>query len=407
MDSQIRFDALSRQTTRTGSGRTASRRVLVCACVLGALWGMAGCGKEEAPPPMASLAPAVMVEPVAVRDVVDRIEATGQLVAKAEATVAAQVAGEVTAIAVEEGDAVEAGQALLDIDPERRQLELADAEARLAEARASAAEARREVERIRGLRKRDAASQAQLDDVLTQLALARSRENGAEARLGLARRALEDATIRAPFSGLIARRHTNVGEYLGVGAPLFDLVALDPIEVEFTLPEVDSSRVAVGNRVTLRVAPYPSEEFTAEVTMVAPTIDPGTRTLRVKAQLANPDGRLRPGLFARVDVGVALREGVVMVSESAILQRAEGSVVYRLVEGNRVERLLVEPGVQEGEWVEVRSGLMPGDRVVVRGQRALVDGGVVSVRRRDGSVVGEPQVAAPAQPEQLAPGAGR
>lgn len=262
----------------------------------------AGCGGETAPPPVAEMAPPVMVEPVQVRDVVDRIEATGQLVAKAEATVAAQVAGEVTSIAVEEGDAVEAGQVLLEIDPERRQLEVADAEARLAEARASVAEAEREVERIRGLRKRDAASQAQLDDVLTQLALARSRENGADARLGLARRALQDATIRAPFAGLVGRRHTNVGEYLGVGSALFQLVALDPIEVEFTVPEVDSARIAIGNEVELTVAPYPGQRFTATVTVVAPTIDPSTRTLRVKAQLPNENGRLRPGLFARVEL---------------------------------------------------------------------------------------------------------
>jgi len=383
-----------------------SRRVVRAAAV-GLALTLAACSAEEPAAPAAATAPPVMVEPVQVRDVVDRIDATGQLVAKAEATVAAQVAGEVTSIAVEEGTAVERGQVLLEIDPERRQLELADAEARLAEARASVAEALREVERLRGLRRRDAVSQARLDDAVTQLALARSRENGAEARLGLARRALEDATIRAPFAGLVARRHANVGEYLGVAAPLFHLVALDPIEVEFTVPEIDSARVEVGNEVELRVAPYPSERFAAEVTAVSPTIDPSTRTLRVTAELPNPDAKLRPGLFAHVDVGVARRSGVVMVSEAAILQRAEGSVLYRLVDGNRVERLLIEPGIQRGEWVEVRSGLMPGDRVVVRGQRDLVDGISVSVRTRAGRAVGEPQVAAPARPDRLAPGAGR
>lgn len=396
MDSQSRTLTITRKLRR-----------LRAPLVLGLSLALAGCGAEQTPPPVASEAPPVMVEPVQVRDVVDRIEATGQLVAKAEATVAAQVAGEVTSIAVEEGDAVEAGQVLLEIDPERRQLELDEAEAGLAEARASIAEARREVDRIRGLRKRDAVSQSQLDGALTNLALARSRESSAEARLGLARRALEDATIRAPFAGLVARRHTNVGEYLGVGSPLFDVVALDPIEVEFSVPEVDSARVAVGNEVELRVAPYPSERFTAVVTVVSPTIDPSTRTLRVKAQLPNPESRLRPGLFAHVDVGVALRSGVVMVSESAILQRAEGSVLYRLVDGSRVERLIVEPGVQIGEWVEVRGGLVPGDRVVVRGQRGLVDGGSVSVRTREGRPVDEPQVATPSTPTRLAPGAGQ
>lgn len=371
---------------------------------------LVACGGDEVAPPAAQMAPPVMVETVQVRDVVDRIEATGQLVAKAEATVAAQVAGQVTSIAVEEGDPVEAGQVLLEIDPERRNLEVADAEARLTEARANVAESRREVDRIQGLRKRDAVSQAQLDEAQTGLALARSRESGAEAQLGLARRALADATIRAPFSGLVGRRHTNVGEYLSVGVPLFDLVALDPIEVEFSVPEVDSSRIAVGNAVEIGVVPFPDVRFPAVVTVVAPTIDPSTRTLRAKAQLDNADGRLRPGLFTHVDVGVARRSGVVMVTESAIVQRAEGSILYRLVEGNRVERLVVQPGTQEGEYIEVRGGLVPGDRVVVRGQRDLVDGGVVSIRTADGRPVDEPQVAAPshgAAVAPIAPGAGR
>jgi membrane fusion protein (multidrug efflux system) len=351
-----------------------------------------------------------MVETVLVRDIVDRIEATGQLVAKAEATVAAQVAGQVTSIAVEEGDAVEVDQVLLEIDPERRNLEVADAEARLSEARANVAEGKREVARIEGLRKRDAVSQAQVDEVRTRLALARSRESGAEAQLGLARRAQADATIRAPFSGLVARRHTNVGEYLSVGVPLFELVALEPIEVEFSLPEVDSARVAVGNQVEVGVVPYPGERFSARVTVVSPTIDPSTRTLRVKAELPNEGARLRPGLFAHVDVGVAHRKDVVMVSESAIVQRAEGSVLYRLVEGNRVERLVVEIGTQEGEYVEVRGGLRPDDRIVVRGQRDLVDGGVVSLRTPDGRPVDGPQVAVPSHRSgaaTVAPGAGR
>ncbi len=382
---------------------SAARSASMALCLGAAL---TACGGDEVAAPAADVAPRVMVEPVRVSDVVDRIEATGQLVAKAEATIASQVAGEVTSIAVEEGDAVEAGQVLLEIDPERRELELADAEARYAEARANVAEAKREVARISGLRERAAVSEARLDDAQTRFALARSRQRGAEARLGLARRALHDATIRAPFSGRVARRHANVGEYLGIAVPLFELVALDPIEVEFALAEVDSARVAVGNDVELQVAPYPSERFTARVTVVSPTIDPSTRTLRVTAELLNPGLRLRPGLFAHVDVGVARRSNVVMVSESAILQRAAGSILYRLVEGDRVERLLVEPGIQVGEFVEVRSGLVPGDRVVVRGQRELVDGIAVSVRTRDGRPIDEPQVAAPGGPTALAPGAG-
>ena len=136
----------------------------------------------------------------------------------------------------------------------------------------------------------------------------------------------------------------------------------------------------------MRVAPFPDEIFDASVTVISPTIDPVTRTLRVKAELPNPDGRLRPGLFARADLGVAERANVPMIPEDAVLQRSDGTVVFRLLDDDRVERVRIRTGVYRDGLVEVTEGLSPGDRVVVRGQTALIDGSIVSVRRRDGSL---------------------
>jgi membrane fusion protein (multidrug efflux system) len=213
--------------------------------------------------------------------------------------------------------------------------------------------------------------------------------------LGLAKRALEDSTVRAPFSGLIARRHVSVGEYLSIGSALFDLVALDPIEVEFTLAEIDSSKVAIGHPVKISIAPYPDEIFTATVSMISPTIDPRTRTLRVKAELPNPDGRIRPGLFAHTDLGVSERRNVIVVPDDAVVQRADGAVIFRLTAAGRVERRSVETGVRIEGRIEISSGLSPGDVVVVRGQARIDDGVAVSVRMADGSVPEFPAVVAP------------
>ncbi len=362
----------------------------VAAC----LFGLA-CSDETAKSTQSMEAPPVMVEPVMVRDVMDRITATGQLVAKAEATIAAQIPGQVTTISVEEGDAVFAGQILLEIDPQRRELELVSAEAQLNEASAQAVEAWRAMDRIQNLNRRDAASQARLDEARTALKLAHSRKSASEARLGLARRALSDASVSAPFSGLVARRNVSVGEYLSVGLPLFEIVTLDPIETEFSVAEVDSGLVLLGQDVELSLAPFPGERFAATVTMVSPTIDPRTRTLRVKAELPNGNGRLRPGLFAHIELGVSERSDVIMVPEEALLQRASGSVLFRIRSENRVEQVLVETGVYSEGWVEVRGDLYPGDRVVVRGQGNLLDGGAVSVRNRDGRPVDPNRVAAP------------
>jgi membrane fusion protein (multidrug efflux system) len=358
--------------------KTRIGAILFCGLLLQA------CGQDDSGSIAAVVRPPVMVVPVQQRDVVDRIRATGQLKAKAEATVAAQVKGQVTEIPVLEGEAVEGGAILLVIDPERRQLEVASAQAQLAEAQAELAVAKRNYDRTKRLSKGNVASEARLDEDRTRQSLARSAMTGAEARLGLAKRALEDSTVRAPFSGLIARRHVSVGEYLSIGTALFDLVALDPIEVEFTLAEIDSSKVAIGHSVEIAIAPYPDEVFSATVSMISPTIDPRTRTLRVKAGLPNPDGKIRPGLFAHIDLGVSERLGVIVVPDDAVVQRADGAVVFRLKGSDRVERRLVETGVRIDGHVEISSGLSPDDVVVIRGQTRIDDGVAVSVRMADG-----------------------
>jgi membrane fusion protein (multidrug efflux system) len=329
----------------------------------------------------------VVIANVEMRDLEERIEATGELVAKEHAQIASEVSGRITEILVDEGDAVEVSQVLLEIDPERRNLELASARAGFTEAEAARGEQGREFQRAKTLHEQGIASDAALDQTETALALARSRAEAARARVGVAERAVRDASVRAPFAGLIARREVSRGEYVNVGQPLFELVALDPVEVEFHLAERDSARVVVGQEVRVSVAPFPDETFHGIVSVVSPIIDARTRTLRVKAQIDNPDGRLRPGLFARADLGIAVREGVLLVPEEAILLRSDGSVVFRRGEGNRVERVMVETGGHHGNRVEIARGLTRGDQVVTRGQTGLVDDALVSPRNADGSPV--------------------
>jgi membrane fusion protein (multidrug efflux system) len=330
--------------------------------------------------------PPVAVEEVDLRTIEDRIEATGELPALEEANIAAEVPGRITSIAVAEGTRVEAGTVVLEIDRERRELELASAEAQLSEARANRAEQKRELDRMRTLHERNVTSRSRLDQAGTALALAQSRVDAAQAAVGVARRALRDSSVAVPFAGFVSRRLVSRGEFVNAGQALFELVALDPVEVELHLPEVDSGRVRLGQPVVVRVAPYPDEVFEATLTFVSPTIDSRTRTLRVKAELENPDGRLRPGLFARADLGVARREMVPMIREEAILQRADGSVAFRLLEEDRVERRRIRTGVHRDGWVEVIEGLGPEDLVVTRGQANLADGVRVAVHNQAPSV---------------------
>jgi RND family efflux transporter MFP subunit len=349
---------------------------------LAALVAALGCGEKASPDQ--ELARPVVVVPVTVSTVEERIEATGELDAKERAVVASEVDGVVTELAVDEGDPVAEGAMLLAVDPEKRALAVANVRAMHRDAQAALEEARREAARVRSLHGSGIASDAALDKAETGLSRAAARVEATRAELGVAERALRDAEVRAPFAGWIARRDVSRGEYVRPGQPLFELVALDPIEVEFSVAERDSARVAVGQKVEVRVAPYPEEAFTGEVTVIFPTLDARTRTLRVKAQIANGDGRLRPGLFARADLGVARREGALLVPEEAVLQRSDGEVLFLANPDDTVRRVVVKTGQQRAGKVEIVQGIDARDQVVVRGHAVLVDGAPIARRAPGG-----------------------
>lgn len=346
---------------------------------------LSGCPQNKQGSKIDMAKPVVAVSPT-VRDVEDRIDATGGLVAKEQAEVASEVAGQVTEVLVDEGEKVKEGQLLLSIDPQRRTLQLADAKAMLSEARAAQEEAARQRNRLKLLHAKGAISRAALDKARTSLDTASARLEASQARVGVAERALRDSNVRAPFAGLIARRKVSRGDFVRVAEPLFEIVELDPVEVEFHVAERDSARVAQGQSVAVRVAPYPNQVFQGTVTVISPVIDSRTRTLRVKALIPNPDGRLRPGLFARVDLGVALRIGVVLVPEEAVLMRADGQVVYLAGTDGFAKRLVVQTGTHRKGMVEILSKLPAGLDIIVRGQSELVDGTPISRRNADGTL---------------------
>ncbi len=338
-------------------------------------------GKQEKP---AAAATPVVVAPAEVGELEERIEGTGELAAPDRAVIAAELDGRVTAVNVDEGIHVEAGAVLLEIDPEKRRLDADAASAQLRDAEAAVAVAKREYDRANAMHDQGVASDSLLDQRQTELARAQARVDASNAQRGVAARALRDASVRAPFAGLVARRDVSRGDYVRPGQALLEVVALDPIEVEFSVAERDSARVAMGQPVRVTVAPYPDEAFTGSVSAVSPVIDPKTRTLRVKARIPNTDGRLRPGLFARTDLGVAKRSNVVFVPSEAILERADGEVVFVVGDDDRVRRVKVKTGVERDGKLEIAAGVGPEDVVVTRGHTDLADGALVSRRQPDG-----------------------
>lgn len=354
--------------------------------------GLVGCGEEEEA--VEALLPAVSVTEVAMIDFDEEIQASGDLEARFHTTIAAEVAGRVTELSIDEGASVAAGATVIEIDPQRRELDLEAARARRAQARANYLKEKSQTERIRKLREENISSLQTLEEAETALLLARSALEAEQAAVGVAERALADASVSAPFAGHVARRSVDLGEFVQVGDPLFELVSLDPLEAIFSLTELDTERVRLGQPIEVRVGAFRDRAFQGTVTFVAPTIDPDTRTLRIKAEVDNSEGLLRPGLFARISLGVSRREGVLMVPEESVIQRASGAYVFRVGDGDRVERIAIETGAVDEGRIEVRGDLEAGDWIVQRGHGGLVDGMVVGVRERHSSATPAAEVMA-------------
>jgi membrane fusion protein (multidrug efflux system) len=354
-----------------------SRALRSVVALLVALWA-AGCGDGAAKKD--DHLPSVSAAAVESVDLQEEIRASGDLNARLHTTIAAEVEGRITGISVDEGGRVEKGKVVLEIDPQRHRLELAAGRAQLAQAEANLVKDRRQTERIRKLRTQNVASDQQLEEAETALTLARSRVDAQRAALGVIERALADASVTAPFAGMIARRSVQLGEFVQPGKPLVELVALDPLEVVFSLTELDTERVRPGQKIDVSVGAFPDRVFSGVVTFISPTVDPATRTLRIKAEIGNDEGHLRPGLFARVSLGVTPRKGVAMVPEEALIQRSEGAVLFKIGPENRVKRIAVTTGAHDKGRVEVRGDVQPGDLVVRRGHGGLADGAAVAVR---------------------------
>lgn len=333
--------------------------IAVLAVVFGALfaWRFAQMRQQaemmsQAPPPVE-----IEVVEVATRRWPQSIEAIGSLRAVNGVEVANEIAGVVEAVEFESGLTVEAGDVLLRIEAETDEaaLETRQAEARLA---------LQQFERFSNLIKQNAVSQSDFDE-------ARSNYEAAEARVHEQRALLSKKTIRAPFSGVLGLRQVDLGEYIGVGTPIVGINMLDPIQVDFTISERDLPRVKVGDRVEVTVAAYADEQFIGQVQAIDSSVLPESRTVRVRAELANAEMQLRPGMFANVRTVRDEILDVVTVPRTAISYNTYGDFVFEVVEGDDgqkiVERVSVTTGKARDGEVEIVEGIEAGATVVGAG----------------------------------------
>jgi membrane fusion protein (multidrug efflux system) len=346
--------------------------IAIVLLIIGALGGvkalqirkLIASGKSFVPPPET-------VSSVLVRDEKwqGTINAIGSVTAVQGVMVTPDIPGAVREIAFEAGAVVDKGDLLVRLDTSAEV-------AQLAAIQAQAELARLNLARVSRMRAENIVPQSELD-------AAESALKQYESNADVIRAAIEKKTIRAPFAGQLGIRLVNLGQYLETGKPIVSLQSLESVYVEFSLPQQELSRLKTGMPVRLSTDTYPGQRFDGTLTTINPGLDQSTRSVNLQATLANADHRLRPGMFARVQVVLPAEQEVLVIPATSVLSAPYGNSVYvidTLPSTNgapptlSVRQQFVRTGMARGDFVSVESGLKAGDRIVNSGLFKLRNG---------------------------------
>ena len=303
---------------------------------------------------------AVEVVVVAPQRMLDSVDLVGQLESDESVEIRTEIDGVIESAEFAEGQEVKKGVVLFRLrDAEQR--------ARLHEAEANAALAEDVFRRTSQLAQQNVAAASQLDR-------ARAELDAAHARVEVSRVEIERTQVRAPFDGMLGVRQVSPGDRVTPATTLVQIDAVARLRLSFVIPEIAVPIAHVGARLKLTTAPFPGEEFSGEVFFVAPTLDPATRRLQLKAWVPNPDRRLRPGLFANLKLKLGERSDALLVPEEAVVFDRQGTYVWRVGEDNVAERVAVEAGAHQDGRVEIKKGLRAGDVIVSAGTHKVTQG---------------------------------
>lgn len=395
------------------------RGPLLGAAVLAALVSAACGGERTSAATPSEPAPVAVHAATVQRQSIDRfLRVTGSLSADEKADVAAEVGGRVIGTPVERGTHVSAGTVLIRLSATEADASLREAEANAAQlearlglaagqpfdvarvpdvlnAKAALDWAESDFNRIKSLLDQKVVSQAEYDQKLTQVNSARQQYQlaqnvaqqsyrglqAARARVDLARKTAADTAVRAPFTGIVAERIVGTGDFVSRGTKVATVVRIDPVRVELTVPEQYLSQISTGQVVRLTVDAYPNEVFTATVRFVSPALKSDQRALTVEAVAPNPDGRLKPGLFATALLQQPSPAPALLVPASAVETVAGTSRVYVIGAGDKAEERIVTLGEKLGDRVELASGVKGGEKVASDPRGKLTDGTRLQVER--------------------------
>ncbi len=350
-------------------------------CAVALAMGLVSCSRSpgEAAKGRADGAVAVTTAKVEVIPLDRSISIIGTLFAKDEATVGAQVEGQVERTRVDFGDRVTEGQELGLIDTTSYEALARQSAANLAKARANALNSEQTLKRIQDLQQDKISSASDLDKAVADAEQARAEVRSAEATGAIAQLNLERSHVKAPFASAVAERIASAGDYMKVGSPLFRLVNDSVLKFIFQVPERHASLVTKKLPVEFNVDNYPGETFAGSVYLISPAVSTASRAFSVGALVTNTDFRLKANTFARGSLTLERAVPTPMVPLESIVSFAGVTKVF-VVESNVAHARAVSVGrIQNGKQ-EILEGLKPGETVVVTGQGKLTEGAVVAIQ---------------------------
>jgi membrane fusion protein (multidrug efflux system) len=327
-----------------------------------------GCKPKDAPKGGPGTAPGgmsvqVVALPVREKPVIEVVPLVGSIAANEFVEIKSEADGLVAEIGFEEGQRVSKGSLMLALDESKFTASLHEAEASQKLAGANFARAQQlSVEKL--------ISQQEFEQAAATFTMN-------QATVELRRRQLRDARILAPFTGTVGSRQISAGQVISRNTLLTTLVDLDTVKAEMNVPERHLGQVRPGLKIRFKVDAFPKDDFEGEVYFVAPQLDPATRTALVKARVPNADGRLRAGMFAKLDLTVQLRDKALVIPEPALMSNGDQLSVFVVGAQTNVSLRPIQVGIRLAGKVEVISGLTNGELIVVEGQQKLFPGAPV------------------------------
>jgi membrane fusion protein, multidrug efflux system len=373
------------------------KRMIVMLTVIGGIIGLLGFVKVRQIQDALGQAAAFQPPPEAVTTIVaqdDKWPATlgaiGTVAAVQGITVSADLPGVVARIAFESGVAVHEGDLLVELDTKQEQAQLAQQRAHLNAVEAAAELARLNYERMHGLVNDGAITRAEYDRAVAEQKQAVAEQEQTKAQIEEINATISRKTIRAPFSGTLGLRRVNLGQYMAGGDPVVPLQSLDPTYVNFGVPQQDAAQVRVGQTVRITAEDLTGAAFTGHVTAINSVVDEATRNIQIQATLANPTGKLRPGMFVQTEVLLGANRSLVTLPVSAISYAPYGDSVF-IVEDLKdpkgrtyrgVRQQFVKLGAARGDQIAVLSGIKPKEEIVTSGAFKLRNGAAVVVNNK-------------------------